>query len=143
MTATVEQTPPAPAPEDERRRSLWVRLGHAYIYGSTPVLVVLAFLLALVVGAIFIALGDEPTRTALGYFTQSPGDTFSRGWKAISAAYSALFRGAILNHDSLYSNSGIPVLQPISDTLVNATPLILGGLSVGLAFRAGLFNIGG
>ena len=26
---------------------------------------------------------------------------------------------------------------------MNATPLILGGLSVGLAFRAGLFNIGG
>ena len=32
---------------------------------------------------------------------------------------------------------------PISETLTNATPLILGGLSVGLAFRAGLFNIGG
>ena len=26
---------------------------------------------------------------------------------------------------------------------MNATPLIVGGLSVGLAFRAGLFNIGG
>jgi simple sugar transport system permease protein len=34
-------------------------------------------------------------------------------------------------------------LGPISETLVNATPLFLGGLSVGLAFRAGLFNIGG
>ena len=28
------------------------------------------------------------------------------------------------------------------DTLVAATPLLLGGLSVGLAFKAGLFNIG-
>jgi simple sugar transport system permease protein len=97
----------------------------------------------LIVGALFIALGDEPTRNALGYFTQHPSDTFSRAWKAISAAYSALFRGAIFNHDSLYSNGGVPVLNPISDTLVNATPLVLAGLSVGLAFRAGLFNIGG
>jgi simple sugar transport system permease protein len=143
MTATVE-SPAAPAPEGEpRRRSIWARLGHAYIYGSPPVVVALAFLLALVVGALFIALADEPTRSALGYFTQHPGDTFSRGWKAISGAYSALFRGAILDRNSLYSNGGVPVLQPLSDTLVNATPLILGGLSVGLAFRAGLFNIGG
>jgi simple sugar transport system permease protein len=34
------------------------------------------------------------------------------------------------------------VFNPLSETAVNATPLILTGLSVGLAFRAGLFNIG-
>src|SRR4029078_11428530 len=34
-------------------------------------------------------------------------------------------------------------LGPISETLTNGTPLILGGLSVGLALRAGLFKIGG
>jgi simple sugar transport system permease protein len=128
---------------EEPPRSLLRRLGHAYLYGSTWVLVLLALILALVVGALFIVLGDEPTRNALGYFTQHPGDTFSRGWHAISAAYSALFRGSIINRNSLYSNGGIPVLQPLSETLVNATPLILGGLSVGVAFRAGLFNIGG
>ena len=33
--------------------------------------------------------------------------------------------------------------NPLSETLFNATPLILVGLSVGLAFRTGLFNIGG
>jgi general nucleoside transport system permease protein len=36
----------------------------------------------------------------------------------------------------------VAVFGPISDTLVNAAPLILGGLAVGVAFRAGLFNIG-
>ena len=44
---------------------------------------------------------------------------------------------------SLSADSSVPVLGPISDTLFNAAPLILGGLSVGVAFRAGLFNIGG
>ena len=34
-------------------------------------------------------------------------------------------------------------LRAISETLTAATPLILTGLSVALAFRAGLFNIGG
>ena len=54
---------------------------------------------ALVVGAVFIVVSDEPTRTAMGYFTQHPGDTFSRGWHAISAAYSQLFEGSILNRE--------------------------------------------
>lgn len=45
-------------------------------------------------------------------------------------AYSALLGGSI----------GSP--NAIINTLVQATPLILGGLSVGLAFKAGLFNIG-
>src|SRR5690606_5363554 len=33
-------------------------------------------------------------------------------------------------------------LDPISETLVSSTPLLFTGLSVALAFRAGLFNIG-
>jgi simple sugar transport system permease protein len=45
-------------------------------------------------------------------------------------AYQALLEGSIGSIDA------------ILNTLVAATPLILGGLSVGLAFRAGLFNIG-
>ena len=35
------------------------------------------------------------------------------------------------------------MFNPLSETAVNATPLILAGLSVAVAFRAGLFNIGG
>ena len=47
------------------------------------------------------------------------------------AAYVALFNGAL----------GDPTA--IGRTLVNATPLIFTGLAVAVAFRAGLFNIGG
>jgi len=46
-------------------------------------------------------------------------------------AYVALFKGSVGS------------IKAISETLTNATPLILTGLSVALAFRAGLFNIGG
>ena len=45
-------------------------------------------------------------------------------------AYAALISGSMGNFNA------------IVNTLVAATPLLLGGLSVGLAFKAGLFNIG-
>ena len=44
--------------------------------------------------------------------------------------YSYLFRGALIN------------IKRFGDTLATATPLILTGLSVGFAFKTGLFNIG-
>ena len=47
------------------------------------------------------------------------------------ATYGALVQGSILSINGLV------------DTIVNATPLILVGLAVGLGFKAGLFNIGG
>jgi len=47
------------------------------------------------------------------------------------AAYQALLVGSVGS------------VKAISETLTAATPLILAGLSVALAFRAGLFNIGG
>ena len=46
-------------------------------------------------------------------------------------AYGALLQGSVGS------------LRAISETLTAATPLIFAGLSVALAFRAGLFNIGG
>lgn len=48
----------------------------------------------------------------------------------LAAAYSALFRGA------LGSRRGF------GETLLSATPLILGGLAVTISFRCGLFNLG-
>ena len=118
----------------------WRRALDGYLYGNQFVVTVLSFIVALVVGAILIALADQATRDSLGYFFQHPTDTFSHAWTAISGAYSALFRGAVFNPDSVYSDGGTPIFGPISSTLVNAAPLILGGLAVTVAFQAGLFN---
>jgi general nucleoside transport system permease protein len=124
------------------RRGLFRRIADGYLYGNQVVVTFLAIVCALVVGAVLIAIADAPTRQALGYFFQHPSDTFHRGGHAIAAAYTAMFRGAIFNPLALYSNGGVPIFTPISDTLLNAAPLILGGLAVTVAFRAGLFNIG-
>jgi simple sugar transport system permease protein len=147
MTVTLDKDAPEPGtPADEelppQKAGFGRRLVNLYLYGNPVVVTILAFFVALVVGAILIAVADQPTRKSMGYFFQHPSDTFSKGWHAVSAAYSALFRGSIFNPDSLYSNGGTPVFGPISDTLLNATPLIMGGLAVAVAFRAGLFNIG-
>jgi ABC-type uncharacterized transport system permease subunit len=135
------QSPPAPPAEQQpavteparpRSRSRW-----------TPVIVTaLALVSALIVGAILIAIGDEKTRGALGYFFQYPQDALSYGWSAVSSAYIALFEGAIVDPATFSSGSLTQILNPISETLLSAAPLICAGLSVALAFRAGLFNIG-
>jgi ABC-type uncharacterized transport system permease subunit len=104
---------------------------------------VLAVLVALVVGAILIAVADPPTQAASKYLFSYPWDTFTAAGKAVGHGYAALFEGAVFDPHSAGNGTVAGVLGPISETLVDATPLILGGLSVGLAFRAGLFNIGG
>ena len=73
------------------------------------------------------------------------------------AAYAALFEGAFGSPASLGrilfyelrltdvapSSEDTASLAAIGRTLVNTTPLIFTGLAVAVAFRAGLFNIGG
>jgi simple sugar transport system permease protein len=84
---------------------------------SQLVLPLASLLLALIVGAIFIIIS-------------SPLVTGELDLALPLAAYGALVRNSLLS-----PNGWI-------DTLVNATPLILAGLSVGLCFKGGLFNIG-
>ena len=101
------------------------------ITGPNVIVTVLAFVMALLVGAVLIAFSDAAAREALGYVTARPSDFFNAAGTAIVDAYSALVSGA------LGSTNGL------TESLLAATPLILAGLAVALPFRAGLFNIGG
>ena len=137
MTVTLEKSGPEPdAVPTRSSRTKPPGLGRrlralATSTATRSCVTLLAFMVALVVGAILIALSDSATRKSLGYFTQHPSDTFRNGWKAISAAYSALFRGLDLQHRlAVLQRRQWPIFGPISDTLVNAAPLILGGLAV-------------
>ena len=75
-----------------------------------------AILLALLVGAVFIMLSSPLVR---GFDPLLP-----------LTAYSALVAGSVGSFNA------------IVNTLVQATPLVLTGLAVGIGFKAGLFNIG-
>jgi general nucleoside transport system permease protein len=103
----------------------------AAVTSQSLVVTVLAFVSAVVIGAIIIALSDEQVRAALTYVTARPSDTVRAVAGAVGDAYGSLLRGALGG------------TRPLSETLVAATPLILTGLAVAVPFRAGLFNIGG
>jgi general nucleoside transport system permease protein len=128
-------TPPEQGPEPT---GFWKRLT-----ASSLIVTLLAFVTAMVLGGILIAVADPRTQNASHYFFQYPWDTFQYGFTAMWKGYVALFEGAIFNPHTASKGTLAGYVGPISETLTNATPLILGGLSVGLAFRAGLFNIGG
>jgi simple sugar transport system permease protein len=123
---------------DQTPGNWWSRLGT-----NNLVVTALAFVTAMLIGGILIAVADPKTQEASHYFFQYPWDTFRYGLEAIWNGYVALFQGAIFNPHTAAKGTWAGWVGPISETLTNATPLILGGLSVGLAFRAGLFNIGG
>lgn len=102
----------------------------------------LSIVMALVIGAFFIAFSDPAVQEASGYLFARPLDTFSAAWTAVVEAYKALLTGMLFDPAKLSSEGLEGALKPLSETITMATPLILGGLAVALAFRAGLFNIG-
>lgn len=99
-----------------------------------------AVLLAVLAGSIMIAFTNEGVQDASTYFFARPGDTLVALGQAIGGAYAALFRGSVVN---LQATDFVTAIRPLTETLTYATPLIAAGLGVALAFRAGLFNIGG
>ncbi|CAH0209485.1 ABC transporter permease [Microbacterium sp. Bi121] len=138
MSATQPQTPLA-APDTKVAPTRW-RLAMQAIVRGNGIISVLAVLIAVVVGSIMIAATNEQVQATSGYFFARPMDMIGAIWDAVAGAYAALFRGAIYNFNADSFAIGI---HPLTETLKFATPLIAAGLGVGLAFRAGLFNIGG
>nr|WP_235970311.1 ABC transporter permease [Microlunatus kandeliicorticis] len=85
---------------------------------------VAAFVLAFLVGALLMIFSDPKILSQPQYFG------YLATQKVVSA-YGALIDGSVGSW------------QAITESTAQAAPLICGGLGVGLAFRAGLFNIGG
>jgi len=114
--------------------------------GNSVVVTIAAFVLAIVVGGLIIAFTNTTVLHAWGNLFSAPGKAFAAAWDTASGAYTAMFEGAIVNpHAVSAAFHGGPisaVFNPLSETAVTATPIILSGLGVALAFRAGLFNIG-
>src|SRR5690606_18680657 len=69
-----------------------------------------------------------------------PMDFVGAVWDAVSQAYAALFRGSIFDYQA---ETFTRAIRPLTETLVFSVPLIFTGLGIAIAFRAGMFNIGG
>jgi general nucleoside transport system permease protein len=141
-TAASDQT----ANGEQPRPSFGRAVLDAVLEGNSAVVTVLAIVVAIVIGGLLIAFTDPPVLRAWSHFFSAPGNAIAQAWDAAAAAYSAMFEGAILNPHALSAlgsgGSVAAVFAPLSETAVNATPLIFTGLAVAIAFRAGLFNIG-
>jgi simple sugar transport system permease protein len=150
LPATEKPAEPGPGPGRPRILTNLDRTGSAIItaitQGSPAVVTALSIFTALVVGAVLIAVTDPVVLRAWDSVGYAPGAAFSATWNSAAAAYSALFEGAIFNPATVsaafHGGSIAAIFYPLSLTVFQATPLILTGLSVAIAFRAGLFNIG-
>jgi len=110
------------------------------ITSGSPAIGIGALVLSLLAGSLMIAFTNAAVRTAIGYFFARPSDTFRALGTALVNAYGNLIRGAFFNWQATgFTNQ----IMPLMNTLANAAPLIVAGLAVALAFKAGLFNIGG
>jgi len=138
--------PAAGGPRTGRTATLNHTIVSAVVEGSPAVVTFLAILAAIVLGGLIIAFSDPAVLSVWSVFFSDPVNALAQAWDAASAAYVAMFEGAILNpHTVAAAFHGGPVgaiFYPLSQTASDATPLILTGLSVAIAFRAGLFNIG-
>jgi simple sugar transport system permease protein len=146
--STTTTTDPAPGSPGGRRRMGYDRaLLEAITQGSPAVVTTLAIISALVIGALIIAFSDPNVLHDWNALMAAPGRALSAAWQSVAAAYSALFEGAVVNPHTIaaaFNGTGSvgAIFYPLSQTCSQATPLILTGLAVALAFRAGLFNIG-
>ena len=117
-------------------------------FGSKIRVPALSISVALLVGAIFIIFTDIEV---LGGLLSDPIGALSLGIGRAAASYSALFRGAFGDPENigkaLASNGDIKLwaraLRPLVESVVASVPLIFVGLGVSVAFRTGIFNIGG
>jgi ABC-type uncharacterized transport system permease subunit len=136
----------APSPDRGPFHGLDRAVWDAITQGSSTVVTILAIFLALVLGGLLIAFSDTSVLHEWSTFFSHPGSAISAAWQSVASAYSAMFEGAIFDPSTIgaafHGGSVGAIFYPLSQTTFQATPLILTGLSVALAFRAGLFNIG-
>lgn len=109
------------------------------LLSSSGTMTFLAIVLALLVSALLVACFNPQVQSAAGYLFARPSDFFQAFGAAFVSFFTSLLRGAIFDYEA---TSVARMVAPIFNSLTEATPLILAGLSVALAFRAGLFNIG-
>jgi len=136
----IQELMATPAEPPGPKRSWWRRAGRAML---VPALAVLS---GLILGGVLIALTSQEVWQA---FQVSILQGIGTAFVVVLRAYAALFAGAFGNpvQMAVALQSGDPLavrraFNPILESMVAATPYIFAGLSVALAFRGGLFNIG-
>ena len=109
------------SPEPQRR---------VVIPWSDVLITIASIVLAFIVGALLMIFSDTEVRSKFAYFFARPSDALIASWDKVSSAYGGVDHGCDRRLRTDHRDD-----RP-------SAPLICAGLGVGLAFRAGLFNIG-
>jgi simple sugar transport system permease protein len=137
------------------RRSFGQILRESILEGNSVTVIFLAIFTAIVIGGLLNAFTNTTVLRAWGNLFSAPGAAISKAWNTAVGAYVALFEGSIFNPHTvaaLFQQASLgtaihdgylaAVFNPLSETCVQATPLLLAGLAVALPYQAGMFNIG-
>jgi general nucleoside transport system permease protein len=157
-----EQAPPGPAAttaaeKNDGEHPSFVRIVRdAITEGNSVTVTFLAILTAIVIGGLLNAFTNTTVLSAWGNLFSDPGHAFAIAWSTAIGAYVALFEGSVFSPHTvaeLFQQASFSTaihdgflgaaFGPISETCVQATPLLLAGLAVALPYQAGMFNIGG
>jgi simple sugar transport system permease protein len=107
----------------------------------------LAVVTAFLFGALVIVFTDLEN---LSRFGEDPLGAIGGAIGGVGRGYGAMLSGAFGDPGAIVAalQSGSPediatAIRPLTETLVNAMPLIFVGLAIAVSFRAGMFNVGG
>jgi len=158
MEAFADMAPVTPADQADRppaagrgpalRRILaalnWLRTAHP------AVLFALSLVCGLFLSSVVIVLTTSQVRSDWGYLFSYPGYTLSQTFDLLGSAYGALLKGSIADPAAFQRAFADPssatwttAFTPISNTIVDAVPLVIAGVGLSLAYRSGAFNVGG
>jgi simple sugar transport system permease protein len=108
---------------------------------------VLALVTAFALGAVIIVITDVDHLSTIG---SDPGGALGGAVDVVVRGYGAMFSraigdpGRILTALQTGTEADIArAIRPLTEALLFATPLIFVSLAMGVAFRSGLFNLGG
>lgn len=109
------------------------------VFGISPLTILGAIAASLLIGAFIVVIFDRDVQLAAASFNTNPGAFFGEVANSFQGFFTSLFRGAIYDYQS---NNPTRAIKPIFETMTRSVPLIIAGLAITVAFRAGLFNIG-
>ena len=123
----------------------------AALWSRQPaVIFILSLISGLLVSAVVIVFSTAQLRSAWGALFTNPGGAFATTLDFLGSAYGALLRGAIADPAAFSRAFAHPsavtwsqAFTPIGNTIVAAVPLVIAGLGLAVAYRSGVFNIGG
>ena len=144
--AATGQVPPRP---------FWKKALFAVMEGNAVTVTLLAIFTAMVIGGLLTAFTNNTVLDAWGDFFSAPWHAINLAWDTAIGVYIELFQGSIFSphtvaqlfqasmSTALHDGYVSAVFTPLSNTCLQATPLLLTGLAVALPYQAGMFNIGG